>query len=99
MELRIRLTEDITSSLDLTSGDAVILGRDSERCQFVVLDGKVSQQHCKLSVSGDKLWVEDLGSTNGTFVNGERVTTALVSPGDEIKLGNCRIEVRPSRPD
>jgi pSer/pThr/pTyr-binding forkhead associated (FHA) protein len=99
MELLIRLTEDITSSLDLMSGDAVVLGRDSEQCQFVVLDGKVSQQHCKLSVSGDNLWVEDLGSTNGTFVNGERVTSALVAPGDVIRLGDCRIEVRPSRPD
>jgi pSer/pThr/pTyr-binding forkhead associated (FHA) protein len=99
MELLIRLTEDITSSLDLASGDAVILGRDSEQCQFVVLDGKVSQQHCKLSVSGDKLWVEDLGSTNGTFVNEERVESAMVAPGDEIRLGNCRIEVRASRPD
>ncbi|NLW49768.1 MAG: FHA domain-containing protein [Candidatus Brocadiaceae bacterium] len=98
MELLIRLTEDITSSLDLTSGDTVILGRDSDRCQFVVLDSRVSQQHCKFSVSGDKLWVEDLNSTNGTFVNGERVSTALVSPGDEIRLGNCRIEVRAAIP-
>lgn len=99
MELLIRLTEDITSSLDLTSGDAIVLGRDSEQCQFVVLDGKVSQQHCKLSVSGDKLWVEDLGSTNGTFVNGERVESALVAPGDEISLGDCRIQVRASQSD
>ena len=96
MRLLIRLTDDLTSSLDLAAGDSVVLGRDSEHCHVVVLDGRVSQRHCKLSVSGDKLWVEDLGSTNGTFVNDERVDSALVTPGDRIQIGSCVINVRKS---
>lgn len=43
----------------------------------------------------DGLWVEDVGSTNGTFVNGARVTTArLLVPGDIVRIGQTDLQVQ-----
>lgn len=57
-----------------------------------VLDRIVSKEHCHLdSIEGGRFILRDLGSLNGTFVNGERVTERILNPGDEIVLGSTRI--------
>lgn len=55
---------------------------------FILDEALISRVHCRVEVnaSGD-LDVTDLGSTNGTFVNGNRVTTARLVPGDRLKVG------------
>ena len=62
----------------------------------MVLDEQyVCQQHAKFFVRGGSAFVEDLGSTNGTWVNGERATGQRpVRPGDQIQIGNVVLEVR-----
>ncbi len=59
---------------------------------FIIDEALVSRVHCRLqvNVSGD-LDVTDLGSTNGTFVNGTRVTTARLVPGDRLKVGRVEL--------
>lgn len=47
----------------------------------------VSRQHCQISVTDDTVAVKDLGSANGTFVNGKRVAEAKLSPGDRLGVG------------
>src|SRR5215470_8797981 len=59
-------------------------------CDFVLDQAAVSAHHCRLSVYGDRYVLEDLGSTNGTFVNGHRLQPegpVYVGPQDQITLG------------
>lgn len=62
----------------------------------VVLDEQfVSQHHARLFRRDGEVFVEDLGSTNGTWVNGERATGQRpVRPGDQLQVGNVVLEVR-----
>jgi pSer/pThr/pTyr-binding forkhead associated (FHA) protein len=59
---------------------------------FIVDTALVSRVHCRLTLLPDgTLEVRDLGSTNGTFVNGKRVKTATLSPGDRIGVGRVEL--------
>src|SRR5688572_4063818 len=66
--------------------DMTVIGR-REDCDLRIPLGDVSRKHCRLVRDGDVLKVEDLGSSNGTFLNGQRVQEALLSPGDSIQVG------------
>ncbi len=71
---------------ELTKG-VVTLGRDITN-DIVINDPEVSRHHCRLTQGGGGYTVEDLGSTNGTFVNGQRLTGARpLQPGDMVGLG------------
>jgi transcriptional regulator with GAF, ATPase, and Fis domain len=64
------------------------LGRSSE-ADLQLVDGKVSRQHCRFTVRDGRLEVEDLGSHNGTYVNGERLASArALGAGDEVAVGD-----------
>ncbi|KPK54813.1 MAG: hypothetical protein AMJ63_02120, partial [Myxococcales bacterium SG8_38_1] len=61
-----------------------------------VLDRVVSKEHCHIELQGEDYVLKDLGSLNGTFVNGTRVTNEqLLRPGDEITIGSTRIVFEP----
>ncbi|MBI2346357.1 MAG: sigma 54-interacting transcriptional regulator [Deltaproteobacteria bacterium] len=61
---------------------------------FVLADKTVSRNHLEIEYTADCFLLKDLGSTNGTLLNGNRVKEAYLAPGDVIKLGNSRIEFR-----
>ncbi len=69
------------------SGDIIILGRESENA-IVINDAEISRKHTQLVYQGGKYIITDLGSTNGTFVNGQRLTSqhVLIS-GEVVSLG------------
>jgi ABC-2 type transport system ATP-binding protein len=77
-------------------GSQVVVGRDPGAADVVLdQDTEVSRRHATFSPAGAGLTVQDLGSTNGTFVNGERLTaTAPLKTGDRVQLGATEIEVR-----
>jgi adenylate cyclase len=52
---------------------------------------QVSRHHCRIETGAEGTWLVDLGSANGTSVNGERVTRRVLSPGDRITIGGVRI--------
>ena len=56
-------------------------------------DITVSRHHCRFLNDGESLQVEDSGSTNGTYVNGERVDRSDLQPGDEVIVGKFRLIV------
>jgi pSer/pThr/pTyr-binding forkhead associated (FHA) protein len=62
------------------------VGRHPESDIFLN-DVTVSRHHCRFVVTGDKLRVEDSGSTNGTYVNEQRVDSAELHAGDEVLVG------------
>ena len=71
----------------------MVVGRAPE-CELELDDTFVSQQHARLFAKNGSWYVEDLGSTNGTFVNGAPVTTRrLLQPGDVIRIGHTDLLV------
>lgn len=65
------------------------IGREAGN-EMVVSDADVSRKHARLILQGNAYLVEDLGSTNGTFVNGERIAEpVLLNPGDIVTLGDA----------
>lgn len=71
-------------------GAYVVVGR-SRDCDLVLEHETVSGRHARLSWDGDRLTLEDLGSSNGTFVDGRQVARAKIRPGDEIVLGHVAL--------
>lgn len=69
------------------------IGRGDEN-DVVLGDTFVSGEHARLAWNGNGWVIEDLGSTNGTFVNGKQVKRATsVRPGDELKIGNVKLKL------
>jgi predicted component of type VI protein secretion system len=76
-----------------TLSDGSTIGR--EGCDVNLMDPEVSRRHAAIRDQGGSLAIEDLGSTNGTFVNGTRITAATVlNDGDEVRLGNTVWSIR-----
>lgn len=75
-----------------SEADRFVIGRDYEQCDTVLDDVRASRTHCAIGIRGHEAFVEDLGSTNGTFVNGERVEDSRpVETGDIIKCGRSEM--------
>lgn len=71
----------------------LLIGR-SEECDVRPLSEEVSRRHCAVHVGPAETWVEDLGSRNGTFVNGAKITEKLrVKDGDIIRVGALELKV------
>ena len=64
-------------------GDQLMIGRDSTN-EIVINDAEVSRRHARLTFQGGKYVLEDLGSTNGTFVNGQRLAGPRVLKAGEV---------------
>ncbi len=81
-------------------GAMTILGRD-DAADIILDDPGISRRHSELRVTTDGphfvTTIRDLGSTNGTFVNGERVTTTHLDDGDRITVGRTSITFRAGR--
>jgi hypothetical protein len=73
---------------------SMVMGRGAE-CELLLDDTFVSQQHARLFGKNGSWYVEDLGSTNGTYVNEQRLAApAMVQPGDRIRVGQTVLELR-----
>ena len=73
---------------------ATTIGRAPE-CELRVDDTYASQQHARIFGRNGSWYVEDLGSTNGTFVNEQRLAApAMLTPGDRIRVGTTVLELR-----
>jgi pSer/pThr/pTyr-binding forkhead associated (FHA) protein len=77
----------------LLPGSIKTVGR-APRADFVVDAPLVSRLHCRLTLQDDGVLVEDLDSTNGTFVNGSRVRKGLLASGDLLRVGRMEFAVR-----
>ena len=88
---------DLPAELVLTDGTRralgeapCVIGRMPD-CGIVLSDPNVSRHHAQVVRQGDRYAISDLGSTNGTKVNGIPVRTQLLEPGDEVMVGSTRI--------
>ena len=73
--------------------DATVIGR-REDCDLRIPVGDVSRKHCRLRRDDSALRLQDMGSSNGTFVNDERITEATLNPGDVIRVGPVQFVVQ-----
>jgi hypothetical protein len=74
------------------SGAPIRIGRAPE-CELVLKDSRVSRRHARLHARDGVLVLTDLGSTNGTLVNGHRVTELVLGAGDRIQIGETSLVV------
>lgn len=82
-----------THRIILRAGES-ILGRD-DTADALIDDPEVSRHHAKVSIAPERVTVEDLGSKNGTFVRGERITSPVeLFDGDEVRLGPVSLTVK-----
>ncbi len=78
-----------------TLSDTLSIGRLDDNDIVVTDDSFISSHHARIEIRPDSVWVVDMKSTNGTFVNGQRVTDARsVRKGDRIQVGGTVLEMR-----
>lgn len=76
----------------------VVVGRSSE-CDLLILDPEVSRKHARFDAQNGVVYVSDLGSSNGTFLDERRLDDAIeVRPGDTIDVGTTRITFAGAQP-
>lgn len=85
------MTGTISGKMFLLDGTKII-GRDPG-CDIVVAGAHVSRRHAELSIRSGKLWMKDLGSSNGSFVNGKRTEEVQLKNGDEVKFDAMTFKV------
>ncbi len=84
---------DKVIAFSLTQGKRVALGR-SQEATICVDDPKLSRRHCALALESGMVLLEDLKSTNGTFLNGMMVTKASLADGDRLAIGSRLYQLR-----
>lgn len=70
-----------------------VVGRKRGLCDLVLDSSSISKVHCAIAKTDGLLFIRDLGSTNGTKVNGQRVSRGALLPGDELAFANVRFRV------
>jgi serine protease Do len=83
--LTVIVKDEELGTFDIPSAP-LIVGRDP-RSDVVIKSETISKSHLKIIPKGDQFFLVDLGSTNGTYVNGEKITEILVTPDDKVQLG------------
>jgi ABC-2 type transport system ATP-binding protein len=93
-QMTLAIIEGGEAGRELAVIGAAVIGRDPA-VDFVIPDSDVSARHASVTPRDAGCAIEDLGSTNGTFVNGQRISAAQeVKPGDRIQLGGTVMEAR-----
>ena len=98
--LRLRIVPDQGAPFEhLFDGESLIIGRSTD-AGLVLEDPFGSRQHARLFRNGSELFLEDLGSRQGTLVNGRRVREPMrVQPGDVVRISRFTISIHPAEPE
>jgi FHA domain len=91
----------VLESPSLEQGQAIeltppaVVGRESPNGVPLGDDEFASAHHARIDARADGIWVEDLGSTNGTFLNGGRISAERLEPGDVLRIGQTELVFQP----
>src|SRR5437867_2685995 len=92
--MKYKLTStDGVHSFDLREGTPLVVGR-APTSDIPIIDPTISRRHAEMQANGDAVQVRDLGSSNGTFVNGAKVETASVGSGDTVTFGKVAFRLQ-----
>ncbi len=77
------------------AGGMIMIGRGAD-CQLILDDDYVSTRHARVVATPNGVYVEDLGSTNGTYVNGQRITApTTITLADSVRIGKTMLRLEP----
>jgi pSer/pThr/pTyr-binding forkhead associated (FHA) protein len=77
------------------AGGVIMIGRGAD-CQLILDDDYVSTRHARVVSGVNGIYVEDLGSTNGTYVNGQRITApTTITMSDTVRIGKTILKLEP----
>jgi hypothetical protein len=77
------------------AGGMIMIGRGAD-CQLILDDDYVSTRHARVVATPNGIYVEDLGSTNGTYVNGQRITApTTITLADAVRIGKTMLRLEP----
>jgi pSer/pThr/pTyr-binding forkhead associated (FHA) protein len=94
-EARLAVVEGPDAGKEFELSGTMTVGREGD---IVIEDPEISRRHASLSWDGSALTVQDLGSTNGTFVNGERIQLRTLRAGDRVAFGKTEMTVETEAP-
>ena len=87
----VLLSQGLTGQTHELKVDKTTIGRVDDNT-FPIVEPSVSSHHCEILRKGSEMVVRDLNSTNGTFINGEKISESVLKPGQILRLG--QIEMR-----
>lgn len=90
MHIRFKTGPNKGKSVPVTGAEPIIIGREGH-CGLQIIDRGVSREHAKIVCLGEMVFLHDLGSRNGSYVNGERVKEELLREGDIIRVGATQL--------
>ena len=90
---RLVVTNGSAPGIAVLLRDGLTIGRVSGRAEFILNDPEISSLHARIARNGGQPILIDADSTNGTFVNEERVTSRALAPGDRVRLGGVQLVV------
>ena len=90
----LKVTEGLASGTEIEIDEVFVIGRSAEGHGSLGGDAEISREHARVTKSGSGLVIEDLGSTNGTMVNGQRIAAPTpLRAGDTVKVGTTTMQV------
>jgi len=85
------LTEGMTGRAHELAAEKTTIGRVEDN-NFQIAEPSISSHHCEVLLQGNEVKIRDLNSTNGTFINDQQITEAVLTPGQTFRLG--KVEIR-----
>src|SRR5215510_7197645 len=86
------LSEGMTGRSHELNVEKTTIGRVEDNT-FQIAEPSVSSHHCEVLMRGEEVVVRDLNSTNGTFINGEKVSESILKPGQTLRLGQIELKL------
>ena len=96
----MKVTAGLAVGKEITVEDELVIGREASGDGKLDEDPELSRRHARIARKGDEAWeIEDLGSRNGTFVNGSQIEhPELLAAGDGIEMGGTKLVVQVRAP-
>ena len=86
------LTQGLNGRAHELNVDRTTIGRVEDNL-FQIAEPSVSSHHCEVHLRDNEVLIRDLNSTNGTFINGEKITESVLKPGQTLRLGNVELKL------
>jgi pSer/pThr/pTyr-binding forkhead associated (FHA) protein len=86
------LTQGLSGRAYELNVDRTTIGRVEDNL-FQIAEPSVSSHHCEVHLRGAEVLIRDLNSTNGTFINGEKIAESVLKPGQTLRLGNVELKL------
>jgi pSer/pThr/pTyr-binding forkhead associated (FHA) protein len=86
------LTQGMNGRVHELKADKTTIGRVEDNT-FQIAEPSVSSHHCEVLLRGNEVVIKDLNSTNGTFINDEKITESVLKPGQKLRLGQIELQL------